>query len=204
MQDVDFTGLQIGRFKVLAPAPMRRCNNPRPRWACQCVCGRVIELRHCDLVGGYKKSCGCAHKGELTHDHKRVFESKVMPEPNSGCWLWLGAASGRHGYGHTRHLGEQISAHRAAWLIYQGEIAPGMFVCHKCDNPHCCNPEHLFLGSHADNMRDAIRKGRINGLTPEQAAEVRSRKETQAVYASRFGVTQSAISRITNGLRNTP
>lgn len=80
---------------------------------------------------------------------------------HDGCWQWTGA---RHpfGYGMLRqeNSGQKITASRASWLIHFGDIPPGMYVCHKCDNPECTNPEHLFLGTATDNARDKENKGR--------------------------------------------
>lgn len=86
------------------------------------------------------------------------FWSKVRK--TDGCWLWTGTTI-RGGYGMIRFpVRDSITAHRASWLIHRGEIPDGLFVLHKCDNPPCVNPEHLFLGTHQDNMRDMVAKGR--------------------------------------------
>ena len=80
----------------------------------------------------------------------------------SGCWIWTKATNER-GYGVFKVFGtrRQIKAHRATYQEFVGAIPEGMDVLHRCDNPPCCNPEHLFLGTHADNMRDCARKGRV-------------------------------------------
>jgi len=90
-----------------------------------------------------------------------LFMSNVIPEPNSGCWLWVGTPASR-GYGrfNSASTGE-VKAHRAAMTLLVGPIPDGMLVCHKCDNPPCVNPQHLFIGTVSDNMRDAVSKGRI-------------------------------------------
>jgi hypothetical protein len=102
-----------------------------------------------------------------------------------------------------------IGAHRASWLVHRGHIPTGMCVLHKCDNPSCCNPAHLFLGTKADNTRDMIAKGRQkrgedlpqSKLTRKTVAKIRASKETHAVLATRFGVSQPAISMIRSGKR---
>lgn len=92
---------------------------------------------------------------------RRVF----MPLADECCWEWTGYRDER-GYGRlsSRVSGvtKTISAHRLSWQIYKGEIPPGLCVLHKCDNPPCVNPDHLFLGNQRDNMLDCSSKGRLN------------------------------------------
>lgn len=84
----------------------------------------------------------------------------------TGCWNWT-ASLGTGGYGQieigTKTGGQtkRIGGHRLGWQLYNGEIPAGLHVLHKCDNRRCCNPDHLFLGTHRDNMVDAAAKGRI-------------------------------------------
>lgn len=93
---------------------------------------------------------------------ERIWDRKnVTP---SGCWEWTGACVTK-GYGHiTSGRGRQITVHRVAFELTNGPIPAGMFVLHRCDNPPCFNPEHLFLGTNLDNMRDAKSKGRPLGV----------------------------------------
>jgi len=79
--------------------------------------------------------------------------------PITGCWIWTRAQ--RAGYGAVYVNGKKESAHRVAYRLYIGEIPVGLCVCHTCDNPLCVNPDHLFLGTHSDNMKDAYAKGRL-------------------------------------------
>jgi len=95
------------------------------------------------------------------------FEEKYCPEPNTGCWLWTASLSGG-GYGSFRVGEKKLYAHRVAYDLYKGPIPEGdgyhgTCVCHTCDTPECVNPEHLFLGTHTDNMRDRSAKGRHAG-----------------------------------------
>jgi len=89
------------------------------------------------------------------------FEAKYIPEPNSGCWLWT-ASCWENGYGQISlpNTFKIVGAHVASWMLHQGPIPEGLFVCHSCDMPPCVNPEHLFLGTQKENMQDAARKGR--------------------------------------------
>ena len=85
------------------------------------------------------------------------------PHPN-GCWIWKGAPSAKMGYGQAsfgpRGARTVIYAHRLSWLVNYGPIPAGLDVLHKCDRPLCVNPSHLFLGTHGDNIRDCVSKGR--------------------------------------------
>jgi len=99
------------------------------------------------------------------------FFAKIMPEPNSGCWLW-DAAINNKGYGViSKGGGSQrvLYAHRVSMMIHGIELPAGAIVLHKCDTPACVNPEHLRAGSHSENTRDMIERGRnVNTISVAQ------------------------------------
>lgn len=118
---------------------------------------------HCKLCRNRKlKSKNGGNVFLRTHiSEVESFEQKFIPEPNSGCWLWeMPDKNGKYGSFTFNKI--RRSAHRASWEIYIGKILGGLFVCHKCDVTFCVNPNHLFLGTHQDNMNDKVKKGRQN------------------------------------------
>jgi hypothetical protein len=129
-----------------------------------------------------------------------------MPEPNSGCFLWL-AAINPQGYGKIGFGGKHMRAHRAAWLTSKGPIPDGLDVCHRCDNPICVNPDHLFLGTHDANMADRQAKARAavgvrHGsarITPEIAQAIYDHTAPQREIAALFGVSKGLVSKIKTG-----
>jgi len=132
------------------------------------------------------------------------FWIKTRPD-DSGCILWT-AAKDEWGYGRFLFKGKNRHAHRVAYEITHGEIPGALVVMHKCDNPACVNPEHLMLGTHADNVADMDRKGRANRtptrhqkMTRDQAQEARSSPLSAQCLAARFGVSVSAIYQIRAG-----
>jgi uncharacterized protein YjiS (DUF1127 family) len=120
-----------------------------------------------------------------------------------GCWVWIGGLN-RDGYGQLTVAGfGNIQAHQIAFLIYQGDIPAGHVVMHgECDNPRCCNPAHLVLGTQALNIQDAVAKGRWNSrgsrrvLTPELVRSIRQRHklgESKDAIARDIGVKRDAV-----------
>jgi hypothetical protein len=101
-------------------------------------------------------SANCYHSA--TKDQEAKFWDRVVK--SDGCWLWGGGRS-ENGYGAFYWHGKQTGAHRVAYELVHGSIASDMLVLHKCDNPPCVNPDHLFLGTPQDNMTDKTIKGRI-------------------------------------------
>ena len=144
----------------------------------------------------------------------KVNKDGTVPEhmPHLGqCWIWT-AGKLKDGYGHYRFNGKPCRAHRVSYELANGEIPVGFFVLHKCDNPVCVNPDHLVLGTVADNAKDMTRKGRgrysygeKNGqskLTHEKVAKIRKMYSLGEVSQKRiseiFGVAESRINEIVN------
>ena len=146
------------------------------------------------------------------------FWSKVDVRGPDECWPWK-AGRYRAGYGTFSNARTTVTTHRQAWVLMNGPIPQGMCVCHRCDNPPCVNPGHLFLGTPLDNMRDMIAKGRrrvgapskLRGedhprskLTDTEVREIRAWREagfpgTQIAIA--YGVTHSTVNRIASRRR---
>jgi hypothetical protein len=130
------------------------------------------------------------------------------------CWRWTGPKSW-NGYGRLFWQGKMRRAHRLMWELVNGEIPAGMLVCHRCDNPECTKPEHLFLGTHKDNAQDRNSKGRerkIDGerhharrLSADDVRAIRSSYAAGAVtqddLAAQYGVIQQQISLIVSRRR---
>jgi HNH endonuclease len=137
----------------------------------------------------------------------------VSPEPNSGCWLWLGSRT-KSGYGARFSFGRKAEGgeepHRLAWRLYVGDIPPGRHVLHRCDVPPCVNPAHLYLGDHAQNMRDKLVRGRqsrgsLHGaarITESEVVQIRQRVragEMQKTLAAELGISRGSVNRIIKG-----
>jgi hypothetical protein len=122
--------------------------------------------------------------------------AKMIPEPNTGCWLWTGAVLHGRDYGRIRENGAELLAHRVAYREFKCD--PGDFeVCHSCDVTLCVNPDHLFLGTHAENMADMAAKGR-NGrkLDKRLVLEIRDAPGLNYKVGERFGISRSHVSLI--------
>ena len=130
-----------------------------------------------------------------------LFFQKV--EKTDSCWVWTGCHSSL-GYGKLTRNNKSYKAHRYSWMIHNGSIPSGMFVLHHCDVPNCVNPDHLFLGTQTDNMKDMDNKGRrtigekksnakLNNKKVKEIRQLLLKKVTQEVIAKQYGVSQKII-----------
>lgn len=134
------------------------------------------------------------------------FHEKFTVNPESDCWEWTGSVN-NIGYGNISYGNRHWKSHRAAWILYKGPISDGMHVLHKCDNRRCVNPDHLFLGSHTENVRDMYRKGRGQvgedhsraQLTAKDVLAIRASNKPNSALAEKYGVTAGHIWRIKKG-----
>lgn len=164
-------------------------------------CGKHIESPD-TLLPGYKTSSRPFYCSMECH-----YWSKVIQRDGDECWGWSGAKL-KSGYGCVnwggRIYGKFLCAHVLSWQIANGQTVPkGLCICHKCDNPECSRPDHLFLGTHADNVADKVAKGRqprgetsYSKLTESQVIQIRADTRPQKKIAADFGICQQVVSKI--------
>jgi len=150
----------------------------------------------------------------ITDKVKKRFLKRIDKQGKNGCWIWKGSLTGRAGYGAMNIDGKMIRTHRISYQLHIGIIPKDMYILHECDNPKCCNPLHLFVGTDLDNARDKMKKGRCAGggpigekngnakLTDKQTREIlikyKSDNYTQKQLGEIYKVDQSQISYIVN------
>lgn len=138
---------------------------------------------------------------------KEQFDFYVRKNPITGCWIWTGAIFKQNGYGQMTNnmlASVPITAHRAAWMLYRGPIPKGLMVLHKCDVRKCVNPEHLYVGNNADNMRDRSQRGIVHQrrLTEEKVREMRQLRQqgwSWRQLGKRYDVGFTAVVQATMG-----
>lgn len=143
---------------------------------------------------------------KTTRADEERFYDKVDAGPGGGCHLWTAALRGRgeYKYGTFKQNRLQRNSHRVAWELRHGEIPEGMNVLHRCDNPRCVNPGHLFLGTTLDNIEDKVAKGRQPRgeshphakLTASAVRAIRKDPRNNIEVAAEYGVHNSLISMV--------
>lgn len=134
--------------------------------------------------------------------------ANTIAKPDSGCWIWTRAV-GKNGRGVMR-VGKRsaVSVARVVWELWMGQIPPKMCVCHHCDNKLCCNPDHLFIGTHKDNTKDCMDKRRWwsnarlksqVSMSRDDVERIKGTNGTNEGVAKLFGVSDTTIWRIRNG-----
>lgn len=172
----------------------------------------------CTDLAKHRGYCGKHHQRWLKwgdpHYRKAVYGITTQErldlykevDPVTGCWNWTGCLT-KYGYGKWLAYGKQARVHRLQYILIHGEIDARLAVCHKCDNRRCFNPDHLFLGTIADNQRDMAEKGRSargerNGfskLTAAQVLDIYSAPGLYKLIAEKYGIARVTVSEIKRG-----
>lgn len=201
----DISGQTFGSLLVIAYAGPDKWHNAM--WSCRCDCGYVKSIRSQTLRSGRATSCGrcMTNLNDVAyqqHLRNRILDSVVLV--NGGCWEWT---LGRdiNGYGLIKTRGKTMRAHVASHASFVGPVPHGLCVLHKCDNPPCCNPFHLFTGTSQDNSDDKCNKarqarGESCGLTKWTEDVVRQIRHSYAAggititdLSKRFGMSRGNV-----------
>lgn len=200
MKAIDWTGKRKGLLTALYKNPDKPSH-----WFVKCDCGTVKSI---SFSGTSAKSCGCLHTpmDDIYHEQLKLRIKENSFINSSGCWNWL-LQLDKAGYGCATYRQKPMRSHQLSWTVFKGKIPNKMFVCHSCDNRQCCNPDHLFLGTHRHNTDDMVSKGRQakgekkpnTTLTDENVLEIRRLYTvglTQVEIGKLFSIRQSKVSLI--------
>lgn len=205
------TEVSRGRGRFCSPQHWYNYRRTQKRLAVCAFCGKSFEVQRGQKRGVLYCSGQCELAQRLQRSESK-FWSRV--DKSSDCWEWQGAVTAG-GYGKckcTRNGQTTWVAHRAAWMLIHGLIPEDLQVCHHCDNRLCVNPDHLFLGTAADNIRDMCLKGRqarpkgelhpMSKLTDKDVLAIRAlgcKGVSRDILATRFGMSARMIHHILTG-----
>ena len=170
----------------------------------------MIGLYHLPLITGRK--CSRFHEGSSPsspniikrdkmlneRQYDNFFAKVVRGESTDACWVWTGSKSSK-GYGNFNVNRSTQSSHRISYRLHVGEIGEGLIICHTCDNPACVNPDHLFTGTHLDNVTDKMDKGRDRYGNQKGIANASSRlseEDVRYIVTLLPSMTNVAISKL--------
>lgn len=224
-------GTRSGKLTCIGSAGIKPSSGvERLVWRWQCDCGTIFEkitstqpnsCLNCRYTPEWRKKISDTKRAALAQwranaapisneEHLAACRVKIEARVSKvTCWTWTRSLDAS-GYGQINIRGKMTKAHRLAYEAFVGPIPAGLFVCHTCDNPPCCNPEHLFLGTAADNNSDKVNKrrhqfGERSTLAKLTEADVRMIRERLAKgephrsIARAFGTGTSNVSRIRTG-----
>lgn len=207
-EPIDITGQVFNKLTVIRYDHIG--NFGRSYWLCRCTCGREKVISRSSLIDGSTKSCGCIPVG----GHKELI---YITDHNTNCWTCVShTRKGEGTYPTTMIDGVNTRISRLTFkdthpeVLVNGEIPADMVVRHTCDNSKCINPEHLILGTQADNVQDCVDRNRrvyVSGekhynskLSKNQVVEIiNNTTEPQAALAERYNVSSACVSAIKCG-----
>lgn len=172
---------------------------------CCAFCGNYFLAKPHKVKIGRAKYCSnpCKNNSRKKPLSERFWEHVVKSD---GCWEWNGGKA-VHGYGSIHDdNGHQLRSNQASWILHHGPIPEGLWILHKCDNPPCVRPDHLYLGTHQDNMRDLILRGKGKGAAMVGSKNVHAKlreKDIPMIYKlNELGISYTAIGRMFRVKRN--
>lgn len=186
--------LEPSRFGPARKGRLKPCLFCKAEFYCQpChdVGGTLPEKKYCSV------KCDKTHKFHSGLEVPRFWAKVDKSAGPEACWPWTGAIT-THRYGCVQWQGRVLGAHKVAYLLGHGPVPSGLQIRHSCDNPPCCNPAHLSLGTRKDNAADKVARGRTpktmtKFLTAEQVREIRAARGrlSSGDIAKQYGITQS-------------